>query len=82
MINRMPTTPEGKPDVGPKISLLYNNWRGETGRRTVSPVGIWYGVTEYHKKTGWLLHVWDWDKGDWRDYELAACNFITPETET
>lgn len=66
---------DGTPDVGPKILLSYTNYRGETQTRTISPVGLWFGQTEYHPKLGWLLHCYDWDKADWRDYSLADCDF-------
>lgn len=72
---RCPVTETGAPDVGLPIELTYTNWRGYTYKRKVSPVFLWYGKTPYHKEDGWLVHLYDWDKGDWRDYELASCDF-------
>lgn len=75
MINRCPITETGKPDVGPPVTVEYRNYRGEVATRRVSPVGIWYGNTDWHPELGWLLHCYDWGKEDWRDYSLTDCNF-------
>lgn len=68
-------TRDGRPDVGPPVYVEYKNYRGEVARRKVSPVGVWYGVTDWHKSPGWLVHLYDWDKCAWRDYALIDCNF-------
>ena len=66
-------------DVGPRLDLTYTNHRGDTASRTVSPVNIWFGVTEWHPKGGWLMKCWDWDKHAERDYLLSKCNFTKKE---
>ena len=72
---RKPTRDDGTPDVGPPVFVMYTNYLGETARREISPVGIWFGSTDWHPKNGWLLHCYDWGKKDWRDYELLSCDF-------
>jgi len=52
------------------IKLEYKNWRGEVGIRTIFPLDIYYGSTEYHKEEQWLIKVWDLDKNDYRTYAL------------
>lgn len=56
MINRCPITETGKPDVGPPVTVEYRNYRGDVATRRISPVGLWYGNTDWHPKLGWLLH--------------------------
>lgn len=62
-------------DIGPRISVTYTNYRGETAKRTISPIEIWFGQTKWHPKLGWLLHCYDWEKEAFRDYALADCDF-------
>ncbi|MBD3280807.1 hypothetical protein GF389_04770 [Candidatus Dojkabacteria bacterium] len=52
------------------VKLLYKNYKGVTKLRTVQPIEIWYGSTEYHKGAQWLMKVYDLDKEDYRDYAL------------
>lgn len=52
------------------VKLRYKNWKGEVKVRTVWPMRIWYGSTEYHKDPQWLMKVYDMDKEDYRDYAL------------
>lgn len=73
-----PAHRDGSPDVGPPVLVDYSNYRGEVARRRILPVGVWLGSTEWHPQRGWLLHCYDWDRGDWRDYALADCNFREP----
>lgn len=72
-----PTLADGTPDVRSAVRVTYTNWRGETANRVISPVKIWFGATEFHPSEAWLLHCYDHGKADWRDYELAACDFRT-----
>lgn len=63
-------------DAFQAITVLYTNYRGETSLRTITPVRVYYGKTDWHPTPGWLLHCYDWDKQAYRDYELSACNFV------
>jgi len=53
----------------------YTNWRGETSVRRVSPRRLWFGSTEWHPDRQWLLHAYDHDKQELRDFALADCRF-------
>lgn len=64
---------------GPKVSFHYRNWRGIESVRTVTPVSIRFGSSEYHPETQWLLRAYDHQKGDMRDFALADCNFTRTE---
>ena len=52
------------------VKVEYKNWKGETGIRSIIPLNIFYGNTEYHKEEQWLMKVWDLDKKDYRTYAL------------
>ena len=58
-----------------QITMTYRNWRGEVAQRTVRPVALWFGKTDWHPEPGWLLSAWDCDKGERRDFALADCQF-------
>lgn len=58
-----------------QITMTYRNWRGEVAQRTIRPVALWFGRTDWHPEPGWLLNAWDCDKGERRDFALADCQF-------
>ena len=58
-----------------QITMTYRNWRGEVAQRTIRPVVLWFGKTDWHPEPGWLLSAWDCDKGERRDFALADCQF-------
>lgn len=57
-----------KVKVIPPLIFNYINYRNETSVRTVSPIKLWYGKTNYHKKEQWFLKAWDMDKEVERDF--------------
>jgi hypothetical protein len=70
--------PELKEVIGNKnledcaISVIYTNYRGETSKRRIIPMGKpFIGSTDYHPKPQYLLEVWDLDKQANRTYALA-----------
>ena len=52
------------------IKVVYKNWKGEVGLRTIIPLSIHHGKSDFHKDEQWLLKVWDIDKKDYRTYAL------------
>lgn len=50
--------------------LTYRNHRGELVERTVTPVRIWFGETEWHPSPQWLLEVFDHDRDAVRNYSM------------
>ena len=46
----------------------YTNWRGETARRVVRPIRMWWGKTERHPEEQWMLTAWDCEKEAIRDF--------------
>lgn len=78
-IDAMTETPERQEAAAiaeaTQITMTYRNWRGEVSQRTIRPVALWFGRTDWHPEPGWLLTAWDCDKGDRRDFALADCQF-------
>ncbi len=52
------------------VKVIYTNWRGETAERSIIPVSISWGTTEWHPQEQWLLKVWDIERQAYRDYAL------------
>jgi len=61
-------------DIKKTIQVRYKNWQGETAIRTIIPMGIEWGSTEWHAKEQWLLNVWDVDRNAHRQY--ALCDIV------
>ncbi len=53
-----------------RINILYTNWRDEQAWRTIEPLKIWFGSTEWHKDEQWLLTALDVDKNAERDFAM------------
>lgn len=52
------------------VKVVYTNWRGETAERSIIPVSVAWGKTEWHPEEQWLLKVWDIERQAYRDYAL------------
>ena len=52
------------------VSIVYTNYRGETGVRKVIPKNIWFGKTDWHPEEQWLLDAHDVEKGADRSFAL------------
>jgi predicted DNA-binding transcriptional regulator YafY len=52
------------------VQIVYTNWKGETGERTIKPIKLWYGATEYHHEAQWLLRALDIEKNDERNFAM------------
>ena len=60
---------ETQPIINP-LKVKYKNWQGEIGIRTIIPLKVHYGHTDYHKTDQWLMDVWDVDKDSRRTYAM------------
>lgn len=54
-----------------QLRIEYTNWRGETSVRTILPIKIWFGSTEWHPGKQWLMRALDIDKDAERDFALT-----------
>ncbi len=59
------------------IRMTYTNYRGETAVRTVTPIQVDFGSTDWHPEPQWLMSAYDHDKGAHREFALADCDFST-----
>lgn len=71
------TTKVPSETVRPKLLVLqvphrvtYTNWRGETAERTIVPINIWYGVSEYHEGEQWFVKAVCRERGEVRDFAM------------
>lgn len=53
------------------FSAYYRNWKGEISWRTVTPIEVWWGTTEWHKQPQWFLKARDHSREAVRDFALA-----------
>jgi predicted DNA-binding transcriptional regulator YafY len=54
----------------PPFKMLYQNWKGEIAERSVQPLGLEYGSTEWHPEPQWLLRALDTEKGAERQFAM------------
>lgn len=59
-----------RPDLGNPMQFVYANHIGETALRTVAPIRIYHGATEYHPEPQWLLEAIDLDKDALRTFAM------------
>lgn len=57
-------------DIKKQVRILYTNYRGETSLRTIIPIKIWYGSTNWHPDPQWLLDARDIEKRADRSFAL------------
>ncbi|WP_308290070.1 DUF1653 domain-containing protein [Mycolicibacterium sp. PAM1] len=57
--------------LGTTVRIDYVNYRGERAKRTITPVRVWYGETDWHAGKQWLLEGFDHDREAVRNYALA-----------
>lgn len=55
---------------GDPVRIRYRNYRGEEGERTISPIHIWWGKTEWHPVDQWMLKAFDHGKDAERDFAM------------
>jgi hypothetical protein len=60
---------EGRAVVS-RVRILYTNWRGETAWRVIEPRTLYFGGTQHHLGSQWLLKAFDVDKGEERDFAM------------
>lgn len=66
--------------AGDVLEIDYVNHRGERALRKIVPEKIWWGTTEWHPKSQWLMRAYDVGKEAWRDFALKDINFRTEGT--
>lgn len=52
------------------VNIYYKNHRGETGWRTILPLELYWGKTEWHPEAQWFLSAFDADKNAERTFAM------------
>jgi predicted DNA-binding transcriptional regulator YafY len=52
------------------VRLIYKNYRGETAERTIQPIRIWFGETEWHPGKQWLMDAYDLERKANRSFAM------------
>ena len=52
------------------VSFDYKNHRGELKKLTVIPRGIFFGPTDWHEDSQWILTAFDLDKNQLRNFAM------------
>jgi predicted DNA-binding transcriptional regulator YafY len=60
----------GEKESAEDVTILYTNYRGEKGWRKIRPIRIWFGRTEWHPASQWLLDAWDVEKDTSRSFAI------------
>ena len=69
-IEAMITRAKGKPVMIEPFIFEYKNHRGEVATRTVTPISVRFGSTEWHSEPQWLLLAFDHEKQAEREFAM------------
>ena len=50
----------------------YKNWQDHVSVRHLVPLYLWFGENKFHEGAQWLLHAYDIEKGQLRDFALSG----------
>jgi len=59
----------------------YINHRGVYSGRTVLPMRMYFGSTHWHQEMQWLLHAFDYERENYRDFAMKDIIKWEPRTE-
>jgi ribonuclease HI len=65
-----------------EIKIVYTNWKGKTRERTIIPLEVWYGETQWHEGAQWFLKAQDVVKQAERDFALVDIQNFGEATQT
>ena len=52
------------------VTIVYTNYRGETSIRKIVPKNMWFGSTDWHPGSQWLLDAYDIEKDADRSFAI------------
>lgn len=61
------------------VRMKYTNYRGEVSIRTVVPILIDFGSTEWQPEPQWLMSAYDQGKEAHREFALRDCDFTVDQ---
>lgn len=62
------------------VRFVYENHRDNVADRTVLPIRLWFGKTDWYPKEQWFLHAFDLDKQEARDFAMTNISRWIPST--
>lgn len=68
-------------DEDKQIRFWYTNYKGSMSRRVVTPIALYWGRTEYHSASQWLLRAYCHEKCAERVFAWEAIQMVPPATE-
>lgn len=57
------------------VTVTYRNYAGQVETRTITPIRIWYGHTEWHIQDTWLMTAYCHSRKGVRDFKLQDMVF-------
>ena len=60
------------------VTIIYTNWKNVKQERTIQPIEMWFGNTQYHPEDQWLLKALDLEKNEERDFAMKDIEAWTP----
>lgn len=60
------------------ITVQYTNWKGETRNRTIVPLSVWFGHSDFHEGDQWFVQARDVEKDAVRNFALADMSGALP----
>lgn len=61
-----------------RVVIDYTNYRLERSKRTIVPILLWWGSTEWHPEPQHLLRAWDVEKRSKRDFAMRDIHSWSP----
>jgi len=63
------------------IVISYTNHRDSTRDRSIIPIQVWYGLSDWHEGEQWFLKALDTDKQEERDFAMLSIKAIKSPDE-
>jgi predicted DNA-binding transcriptional regulator YafY len=61
-----------------EVVIDYTNWKGVRGTRTIEPLRMYWGRTNYHPESQWLLNAYDPVKKEVRIFAMKDIHSWAP----
>lgn len=65
-------------DLKRQLKIDYTNYKGLRSTRTILPLNLWYGRSEYHHEEGWFIRAIDLGRDALRDFYLPDIHSSEP----
>jgi NTP pyrophosphatase (non-canonical NTP hydrolase) len=62
------------------ITVRYTNWKSETRNRTIVPLAVWFGLSDFHEGEQWFIKALDAEKDSVRNFALLDISSTMDES--